>query len=121
MIGKAKKKPNGFYARSRNGKSILSMHGARFGRLRSRVLERDNYTCRVCGMTDGEHREKWNREITVDHLDGNGRYSDKKNNTMENLWTLCLSCHGRRDVYRWLLSKNKTVPVDLIDILRLEV
>lgn len=39
-----------------------------------------------------EHKEKWGRPITIDHKD-----RDKKNNTMKNLWTLCLSCHGKKD------------------------
>ena len=60
--------------------------------LRKQVLERDKYRCRMCGMSDAEHKEKWGRPITIDHRDRN-----RKNNTMANLWTLCLSCHGRKD------------------------
>lgn len=48
-------------------------------------------------MTDKEHREKFMCSITVDHIDGNGRYSDTKNNDPKNLITLCLKCHGRKD------------------------
>src|SRR3990167_6329840 len=51
-------------------KSIHSMHKKRFGGLRQRVLIRDGYTCRVCGMTNREHKERWGCEITIDHLDG---------------------------------------------------
>jgi 5-methylcytosine-specific restriction endonuclease McrA len=101
-------------------KSIYAMHKARFGGLRRKVLKRDHYTCQICGMTNEEHKEKWGCEITLDHLDGTGRYSDNHNNSEDNLWALCLSCHGRRDVYRWLLSRGKTVPTDLIETLRLE-
>lgn len=62
------------------------------GGLRQAVLERDKYSCCKCGMTDTEHKAKWGRPITIDHKDRN-----KKNNTMGNLWTLCLSCHGKKD------------------------
>ena len=101
-------------------KSINAMHKKRFGGLRKKVLKRDNYTCQICGMTNKEHKQKWNREITVDHIDGSGRYSDTHNNKGDNLWTLCLPCHGRRDFYRWWQFMGKAVPIDLIDILRLE-
>ena len=101
-------------------KSRPYMHKYRFGGLRLNVLRRDSYICQVCEMTDDEHREKWNCEITIDHIDGKGRYSETKHHSMSNLWTLCLSCHGRRDFYRWWLSKGKTVPVELIETLRLE-
>jgi hypothetical protein len=72
----------------------------RFGGNRQYVLERDGYKCQECGMTDAEHREKWNRQITIDHIDGQGRYSETQNNDVSNLVTLCLSCHGRKDVQR---------------------
>lgn len=63
------------------------------GGLRSKILKRDGYKCRHCGMSDQEHKERWNRPITIDHIDQN-----RNNNTMENLQTLCLSCHGKKDI-----------------------
>lgn len=57
------------------------------------VLTRDNYSCVKCGMSDREHKTKWSRPITVDHIDKN-----RKNNDLTNLQTLCLSCHGRKDL-----------------------
>lgn len=61
--------------------------------MRKDVLERDGYACVQCGMTDSSHKEKWNRPITIDHKD-----RDRTRNTMDNLQTLCLSCHGRKDL-----------------------
>jgi 5-methylcytosine-specific restriction endonuclease McrA len=72
----------------------------RFGGNRIKVLERDNYCCQECGMTNDDHKNKWAREITIDHIDGNGRYSKIKNNSLDNLITLCLVCHGKKDVKR---------------------
>ena len=69
----------------------------RCGGLRIKVLERDGYACVQCGMTAVEHRAKWNRAITIDHVDGNGRYSKRPNNKLSNLNTMCLSCHGAKD------------------------
>lgn len=70
-----------------------------FGGNRFACLERDNYSCVECGMTDEEHREKWGRAITVDHIDGRGSNvpMEEKNNSLENLRTLCFVCHGRLD------------------------
>ena len=62
------------------------------GKLREAVLIRDGRKCVRCGMTEAEHLAKWNRPITVDHRD-----KDRSRNTMENLQTLCLSCHGKKD------------------------
>ena len=74
-----------------NGFSTASHYAN--GGLRLNVLERDGRSCVQCGMSDAQHKAKWNRPITVDHKDKN-----KKNNTMRNLQTLCLSCHGRKDL-----------------------
>lgn len=63
------------------------------GGLRQQVLERDRYACVRCGMTDAEHKARWSRPITIDHKD-----KDKTHNTLANLQTLCLSCHGRKDI-----------------------
>lgn len=65
----------------------------RTGGLRQEVLERDHYACVRCGMTDRQHKEKWGRPITVDHIDRN-----RSHNTLANLQTLCLRCHGSKDI-----------------------
>jgi cytochrome c553 len=81
-------------------KSLPWMHRKRFGGLRERVIQRDDEQCTICGMTRQEHYQKWAKDITVDHMDGNGRYSPKKNHDIDNMRTLCLSCHGREDQKR---------------------
>ena len=95
------------YERSNSRKvsrlAYFAKHGNepwRFGYKRLEVLQRDNYTCCVCGMTDAEHRQRFRRAITIDHKDGQGRYSKVKNHNLDNLWTLCLPCHGRKDIQR---------------------
>jgi len=67
-----------------------------FDGLREEALKRDNYTCQNCYMTQEEHMEKWGCSLIVHHKDGNGRYKKNKNNTLENLQTLCKSCHGKK-------------------------
>jgi len=60
---------------------------------RAKVLERDGYRCVRCGMTDAEHKAKWDRPITIDH-----KSKDRSDNSMGNLQTLCLPCHGNKDL-----------------------
>jgi hypothetical protein len=66
-----------------NGYSTVSNSAC--GGRRNEVLTRDGHKCVQCGMTDARHKEKWGRPITVDHKDKN-----RKNNSLENLQTLCL-------------------------------
>lgn len=74
-----------------------------FGGKREEVIQRDGEKCVQCGMTRAAHRAKWNRDITVDHIDGNGRNrpAKLKNNDLSNLQTLCIPCHSKKD------NKNK--------------
>ena len=71
----------------------------RFGGLRDIVIKRDKETCQLCGITRTEHKEKYGRDISVDHIDGNGRNSQNPNNSIENLRVLCLVCnlHASRE------------------------
>ena len=69
----------------------------RYGGMRTPVFERDKYMCVKCGMTNAEHRKEWNKDLTIDHIDGSGIHSEIKNNAMENLQTLCFRCHGYKD------------------------
>ncbi len=82
----------------------------RFGGNREKAIERDNHKCVDCGMTREEHLKIWNRDITVDHIDGNGcnKPASKKNNDMENLKTLCLICHGKKETRNGRAKKKLT-------------
>lgn len=71
------------------------IHGESCGRtvkavqeLREARRKCDNYTCQECGMTQDECKKKYNRILDVHHVDG-----DDTNNILENLITLCRSCH----------------------------
>lgn len=76
-----------------------------FGGLRNEVYERDGYKCIMCGMSMDDHIKKYHVRLSIDHKDGNGRYSQIKNNVLDNLQTLCLHCHGKKDGHS---KKGKT-------------
>ena len=60
--------------------------------LREKTIERDNYRCLGCGITREEHLKKWGVDLNVDH-----KNKDREDNRPDNLQTLCLRCHGKKD------------------------
>ena len=56
-----------------------------FNRLRDLIKSRDNFTCQICGL---KTKEKGNKLVTH-HIDWN-----KKNISLDNLTTVCRSCHA---------------------------
>lgn len=62
----------------------------RFGGNREKALLRDNHQCKIC---------KTKNDLIIHHIDGTGYKSvrdfKKINNAIENLLTLCRSCHTK--------------------------
>lgn len=59
-----------------------------YRRLRYLVFKRDNYTCQIC--------EK-QKDLNIHHVIP---YKISKNNDLENLITICRSCHSKED-WKW--------------------
>jgi len=61
-------------------------------RIRFAILKRDNYRCRLCGISakDGEHIRLEIDHITPKYLGGS--------NDLSNLWTLCFACNRGKGV-----------------------
>lgn len=54
---------------------------------REKALRRDNYTCQICGTKEAS--------LCVHHKDETGRnHKGEHNNDMDNLISLCRSCHA---------------------------
>jgi hypothetical protein len=80
--------------------TLLAMNRRRFGGLRETVIHRDNEKCVMCGITREQHKLIYNKDITVNHINKRGRYSDNPDNRLENLETLCFRCHGHKDAIK---------------------
>lgn len=78
----------------------IRMDQKRYNGQRTEILERDNFECQDCGMNQEQHILIFGRGLTIDHKDGQGRKSKNPNNNPDNLITLCLRCHGRKDSAR---------------------
>ncbi len=61
---------------------------ALFGGNKELVFKRDGYECKVCGVKE---------PLCIHHIDGNGTTTpiEQRNNAIENLVTLCFSCHSK--------------------------
>ena len=78
----------------------------RFGGNRQLALDRDNYECQFCGMTQEQHMVLFGCNLTIDHIDGKGRNNEEKNHNLDNLQTLCLRCHGKKDKLKALAERS---------------
>lgn len=66
-------------------------YGPNWSKQRSKCLERDGYTCQVCGLEESEI----DRELSVHHITPRREYDGNwEQNQLENLVTLCSQCHG---------------------------
>lgn len=65
-------------------KARIAREETHFDSQRSTVLARDGNKCTKCPSLEN---------LIVHHIDGNGRGSENPNNDLDNLITLCRSCH----------------------------
>ena len=72
----------------------------RFGGNRQKVLERDNWECQKCGMSQKQHIILFDRELNIHHISGGGRNCNDPNNDLDNLEALCFKCHRERECVR---------------------
>lgn len=79
------------------GISKKSSYSSYFRYIRYLIKLRDNFQCQLCGV--GE--EKLPYELCVHHIDFN-----KKNNSEDNLLTLCRSCNSKVNLNRERWTKN---------------
>jgi len=89
-------------------------------KLRHKVLERDNYTCQLCGQKANDKYDGGTVKMEVDHkipLKQGGKTVE------ENLWSLCNQCNaGKKSLFDYPETiKNKVISLNLPDDLRKEL
>lgn len=73
-----------------------SYYGPNWKGNRKKALERDEYQCQVCEMTQKEHAAEYGQGLHVHHIIPQSNFDDyEKQNGLENLVTLCRECHSK--------------------------
>lgn len=68
--------------------------GENWDEVRVETLQRDNFTCQCCGISDGESQRKYNTSLHVHHIYKRRWFDSVEHaNTKCNLVSLCCSCH----------------------------
>lgn len=76
----------------------ISYRGPDWREIAEKARRRDDYGCKHCGMTAEEHKTKWGSLLEVHHIIPFYEFTDhKKANRLDNLVTLCKSCHMAAD------------------------
>lgn len=63
-------------------------YGSNWIKQRRKARERDNYTCQECGTSENGRKHDVHHKISLNNFD-----NPKEGNKLENLITLCRSCH----------------------------
>lgn len=81
-----------YYQKNKENNSLRKKHISKvyydkvaYGGNRKFILERDGYKCVKCGSVEKLH---------IHHIDESGQ-TENPNHEVDNLVTLCISCHGR--------------------------
>ena len=68
--------------------------GENWKQIRKERLNKDNCTCQDCGLTNKESLNKFSTPLQVHHIIP---YSETQDNSLDNLISLCPSCHMQRE------------------------
>jgi len=78
---------------------------------REEALQRDSEQCRVCGTTQEDHIDEYERELNVHHIKPLREFQNvEKAHSLSNLAVLCLECH--RDL-EWKPEQEQREILDL--------
>jgi 5-methylcytosine-specific restriction endonuclease McrA len=69
-------------------------YGENWDEMRKKALERDSNQCQICGQTQAEHYEEYDKDIHVHHIKPISTFEEPEDaNTLPNLVTLCYTHH----------------------------
>ncbi|MFC5368305.1 homing endonuclease associated repeat-containing protein [Salinirubrum litoreum] len=71
-------------------------YGSDWPAQRERALDRDEWQCQRCGMTNAEHLTEYGSSLHVHHIRKLVTFEDSEEaNRLENLQTVCRDCHAK--------------------------
>lgn len=76
-------------------------YGPNWAERRRERIHEDGHKCVVCGVGNSEHKEVYGAKLHVHHIipirkfAANGELDYEKANRLDNLITMCVSCHGK--------------------------
>lgn len=68
----------------------LHRYGPEWWEIRRSVLQRDNYRCQECGLSNSDSKDTYGEGLSVHHI---VPYEDGGTHALDNLVTLCKACH----------------------------
>ena len=78
----------------RGGGAAKSDYNAPWSKNREKALERDEYKCRACGLSNEESKDKYGIALDVHHITPVREYEEPKEaHKLKNLVTACRACH----------------------------
>ncbi len=75
---------------SKKGEKNHNWQGGRWNTVKRMAKERDDYTCRLCGLRDPEIMQ-------ADHIKPQIIFPELRHN-LDNVQTLCPNCHARKTI-----------------------
>lgn len=70
-------------------------YGQNWPEKRQEALQRDNHRCQACGISNEAHLEEYAQSLEVHHITPLREFEQAEDaNTLDNLVTLCKSCHA---------------------------
>lgn len=82
-----------------------------FKKNREKVLERDDFECRICGLSQKEHKKECGRSLHIHHIIPRSEFMEAGMNRppneaakIENLIAVCQSCHRKAECSRIAVS-----------------
>ena len=80
------------------GGTSYRYYGAEWRYIRKEILDRDDYECQYCGLTDAESQEQYGCSLHVHHRTPVRNYDSVEDaHERDNLVTLCNRCHKTWD------------------------
>lgn len=81
--------------------------------IRTIAKQRDNFTCKRCGITEQDSILLYKTQLQVDHI---VPYRISKDSSLSNLQTLCCKCHGKKQREEYTMYFNPNCRCSIVPV-----